>query len=122
MKLFKQIDIILQSVLIAGSIIYALAAGDERFIYPYFVVGGWQVTSFLLHAAFSRDYYPLKSRKWYGWCLVIVIGSGLVLFYVLVFYLMALLFVAPVMAIWYLVICFMEVNLLHKKAFIHLKR
>ncbi len=50
MKKFKKIDAWVSAVLIIGFAVPSFINQDATFIIGYFVVGGWQVISMLLHA------------------------------------------------------------------------
>jgi len=94
----------------------------------YFVLGGWQVLSFLLHQFSGWPMLNQKERKNYGSCLLWILITGLVLYVLalldlplIIFYLFAMLFVGPVMAIWYFVIGYREYVQIRHREFIHLK-
>jgi hypothetical protein len=64
----------------------------------------------------------------YGKTILWLIGLGIfswILVYmeapIILFYLFGLLIVSPCLAIWYFTICFREVQLMNKKALVHLK-
>lgn len=130
MKLFKKIDLGIQLVLIAAfvawSVYRSFTYGDqgEVFIYGCFTVGTWQLLSLLLHAFLDRHYYPVIGRKNYAYLTLLTgllavsasLGRSL-----LFFYLMALCVIGPLLAVWYLFICYREIVLLEKKSLIHLK-
>lgn len=129
MKTFKLTDIVLQVSLILFSLVATFAA-PERFIflYGYFIVGGWQVTSCAIHLLQPEGWVAYHSRTHYNVFLKWVLLTGLFVFLLaliqfplFMLYLYAMLFIAPVMAVWYLVICVIEWNILKKRAFIHLK-
>mgnify|MGYP003507184520 CR=1 FL=1 len=129
MKTFKQIDIAVSIALITGFFIAALIRADETFIIGYFVTGGWQVISMLVHAADGTFAGKGTARYNYHWSVVIIIG--IVLFawaiqiqplLVIAFVLASILvFIAPLMAIYYSWLCWAELSALRKRAFIHLK-
>ncbi len=103
MKKFKTADFFLNSSLIAGFAIYYLFNQDTDFLTGYFVVGGWQVISMLVHAYHHCFTYKKGSRYYYHRLtlvsiLTMPVGS-----------LWLLLFVAPVMAVYYTCICYREV-------------
>ncbi len=114
MKLFKSIDNIIQLLLIAGAFILNLFSRggllDSVYFFPsYFVVGGWQVLSVIIHF-FFRPPYPTTMRKIYlvALALVFVVTLGSIPLKGILMVLMGLLFVTPVMAIYYLVTCMVE--------------
>lgn len=116
MKTFKRIDCVLQAVLIVLGIGMAIASGEilsELFFAAYFIVGGWQVLSAIVHL-FYRAPYKTKMRKGY------LISLGLVILMLLLCLpgeniisgLLVLLIVSPLMAIFYLVTCIRETKAL----------
>ena len=49
MKKFKKIDVWISIILITGFAIATLINRDNTFMLGYFVVGGWQVISMVVH-------------------------------------------------------------------------
>jgi hypothetical protein len=123
MQLFKKIDFWIQLALIIACSTLALA-NVIFFPYAYFVVGGWQVFSALIHLLQRQFYFPVSGRRYYWRTLIGVAVVGLASLFsndLGVFYLFGLLFVSPGLAIWYVWICHMENKTLEHKAFAHLK-
>jgi hypothetical protein len=112
MKTIKIIDWVVQAVLIVGGFVYGLIIQDFSFVIGYFIVGGWQVLSFVLHC-FMTNQHALKSgfRKAYGITLLILLSLCAVSlvtndpFFLLFIF---LLFFSPLMAIGYCYLCFVE--------------
>ena len=129
MKHFKIVDIALQlavTLFFAASGIIQNNFGD--FFYWYFVLGGLQLLSFFIHLLRNEGYMNWQDRKRYGQTLLWIIIIGLITLLMtlveiplILFYLIALLFVGPVMAIWYFTISVSELNTIRKKELIHLK-
>lgn len=72
-----------------------------------FTLGAWQTISFIIHLAMQRRPWMASGRKAYGYTFLIVatLGLGSLVMQDLIFvFLMAMLFVGPVMGIIYLVI------------------
>ncbi len=112
MKRFKLIDTWISLVLIGVFLVLTLIRRDHVFIIGYFVVGGWQVVSMLVHAANGWFCYAGGKRYIYHWIVVItimVVLLGFVVYPLLFLILFALLFAAPFMAIYYTWICYEEV-------------
>lgn len=117
MKGIKKADYIIQGVLIAAGLIMVLTAkrvlDDEQFFIAYFMVGGWQVLSVIVHF-FYKAPYNTKMRKIY------LIALGIVLLITalalptdnIIGVLAGLLFVSPVMAVYYLITCIKETQAL----------
>lgn len=112
MKKFKQIDIIISALLILASLIYGLVEHNDTALIGYFVVGGWQVISMVVHTI-NRWYTQLGSKRYYYHLTVLITGilaSVGFIFYELLFVIMLiLLFASPIMAVYYLRICYNEV-------------
>jgi len=114
MLLFKKIDAYAQVLLIVAGVIFSIAIHDDESILSYFIVGGWQVLSALIHLFGFSSKPALKGRKWYLFMLLFVAISGLLTLVVsdlIIVYLLGLLFLSPLMAVWYCVICLLELKL-----------
>ena len=95
---------------------------DVNFFLCYFVVGGWQIFSVLVHLV-TEGLKLSKMRKIYLISLVIVIGILVISLpgEVIIFSLMGLLFVAPVMAVFYLVTCYRELQTYRQAGTMHME-
>lgn len=120
MRHLKLIDFWIQVILIAGCLFYALIS-PNFILTAYFLVGGWQFTSYLIHEFSKDNYYASSKRKYYGRVLLAVFILGVLAIPVWPFYGMGLLIVYPFLAIWYATICYTELRLLEYKTLIHLK-
>ena len=111
MKNFKTIDFIIQVFLIISFIIKSTLNIDQTFIYGYFIVGGWQVISMIVHQI-NKWYTNQGSRRFYYHRItaatLFIIPSGFIIPNFFIVW-VPLLFVAPIMAIYYLAICYREV-------------
>jgi hypothetical protein len=125
MKTFKQIDMVISITLIAGFFIASLIKQDETFIIGYFVTGGWQVISMIVHAVDGTFAGKGTTRYNYHWVVAIVIGIALLSLVLkaeaLLMIFFVLVFIAPLMAIYYSWLCGNELSTLRKREFIHLK-
>lgn len=89
------------------------ASGDDV-LYMYFIIGGWQVVSFMAHKATKGK--GNEARKLYGLLLLLIVVAGIVSAVLvaptgalmLVLYAMAMMFIGPIMAVFYFVICVVE--------------
>ncbi|MBS1495261.1 MAG: hypothetical protein JSU03_01415 [Bacteroidetes bacterium] len=111
MKNFKFFDTWMSIILITVFLIASVINMDETFIYGYFVVGGWQIISMVIHAI--NGWFTAKGsiRILYHWVVAIVIALtilGLLVYPILYLMLFILLFAAPIMAIVYTTICYDE--------------
>lgn len=107
MKRIKKIDFWISTGLITFFVIATLlkleTITELNFLTGYFVVGGWQVISMVIHALNHWFTYNKGKRYAYHWLTFISIvtmplGSVVIL-----------LFTAPFMAIWYTWLCYEEV-------------
>lgn len=129
MKLFKLIDLGGQILTVVAGLLYVFFKKEEAsFIYLYFITGGWQLSSYLIHLFFESSWLSSKDRKCYGKIVLWLLITGLLLYllisivYGLVFlYLFALLIITPVLAIWYFIVGINEWNYIKRKELIHLK-
>jgi len=109
MKKFKIIDMWISIGLICSFGIVSIVKQDNTFITAYFVVGGWQVISMIVHA-FTHFFTGKKSvRLIYHWittfCLLTMpLGSF-----------WFLLFAAPVMAVFYTWLCYDEIRKMNQR-------
>ncbi|WP_028788018.1 hypothetical protein [Terrimonas ferruginea] len=121
--LFKQVDITLQLILIPAAIIYGfLEQRPFYFLLGYFVVGGWQLTSYFIHFFLRKKFVPSGERRWYGQFVAILLTIALLCLLVTVLgerlhdftllYLVILLAVTPFFAVKYLTISIVEARLL----------
>ena len=103
MKRYKTIDLYTSILLIIGFSVYSFIKLDESFFTGYFVVGGWQVISMIVHAGNKCFTYKGGSRYIYHWVTFIsLVTMPLGSFWIL-------LFTAPFMAIYYTYLCYHEV-------------
>ena len=126
MKTFKLADALISTVLIIVAAGIGFAYGNEYIFYCYFIVGGWQVISMIIHEI-NKWFVPEGSvRRLYHrvvvWMIIVFIiwaFTGYILsetfgHYILV-YLYLLLVFTPVMAIFYTTLCFIEWKKSHAK-------
>jgi hypothetical protein len=129
MKIFKQIDLTISVTLIIGFFIVSVIRRDATFLIGYFITGGWQVISMIVHAADGTFAGKGTSRYNYHWSTGVVIALSLLslllakleFVYSLLVIFPILVFIAPLMAIYYAWLCSDEIAALKKREFIHLK-
>lgn len=135
MKAFRITDLVGQLILILSGIVDGIMEliGHPHFffIYFYFFVGGWQMVSFLIHHFFSTPTVFYRERVFYWKICMIVIGLAILLYalcfassdlvVLLLLYAFALLWLSPILAFYYLYICWKEYDLVTKRELIHLK-
>jgi hypothetical protein len=100
MKIFKKADVAISVIMIIISACYVRSIED--LITSYFFIGSWQTISMLVHAFKSCFTKKLGRRYIYHWLTFISIitmplGAAWIL-----------LFTAPLMALYYLFICYHE--------------
>lgn len=117
MKLFKEIEFCINIILIVSfAISMLLLQKGELLFLAYFVVGAVQVTGMIIHEL-KRWFTAKKStRRYYHWTVLI-----LLLLFPTGFSFWFLLYTAPFFALFYMYICWKELQTLKFKAFVHLK-
>lgn len=114
-KIWKALDIV-------GQILCVLVpwlkmdryVSEDDFFMIYFIIGAWQVLSFMAHRATKEK--DNTARSLYGFfllmivvcgilCTVLMIGTGGLS---IILYMMVMMFAGPVMAVFYFVICVVE--------------
>lgn len=115
MKKFKQIDCIVQLLLMITAVIANMIRVpgilSNTFISGYLLVGAWQLLSVIIHFIF-RDFPRVKARTIYLLLLVITVLTGIV-FAVLpgdsiLSFMAVMLFWTPALAILYCIACIAE--------------
>ena len=118
---YKKIDLWIQPFLIPLPFLFGLI---DPAIYCYFFVGGWQVLSVIIHLLFINKRFLHHERREYIIKLLwlLVIGGVCAIFGpALLFFLMGLLLMSPVFAIWYFWICQREIKMIEERNLVHLK-
>ncbi|MBY0476612.1 MAG: hypothetical protein K2Q24_03135 [Chitinophagaceae bacterium] len=117
MKTYKQLEIFLNLLLIVSFSISIIAfpKNDLLFI-AYFIVGALQVTSMVIHELNNWFTAKKSTRRYYHWTVLI-----LLLLFPTGFSFWFLLYTAPFFALFYMYICWKELQTLKFKAFVHLK-
>lgn len=103
MKKFKKIDLFINITLIIVFTVYWIIKQDSSFFLAYFVVGGWQVISMLIHVFNKCFTYKRGSRYIYHWVTFVSLATMPLGSYWI------LLYIAPFMAIYYTYLCYHEV-------------
>jgi len=134
MKIFRITDLVIQVILIASSIGYGIKeifSSGDHFVIFYFIVGAWQIISMLIYYFFAAPTIYYEERSCYAKLSLYTLLFGLLLgamcflfsslIALLLVYSFALLWLTPVLALYYLSVCWKEYSLLSKKELIHLK-
>jgi hypothetical protein len=114
MKKFKIIDFWISTALISFFVVtylamYVRGTLDFEFIYAYLVVGGWHVTSMIVHAVTQTFIRPIGARYIYHWIsFIALITMPLGSFWIL-------LFVSPFMAVFYTWLCYSEIRKMNQR-------
>ena len=116
MKAFARLDVAIQVILIIIGITIGLAVAgnsiqsDYMFV-PYFLVGGWQIFSVIVHLVGEGFRFSTMRRIYLvTLLLVLVILIISVPTEAIIYSLLGLLFFSPVMAIFYLITCYRELQ------------
>lgn len=117
MKKFKQLDLGISIILIVVFTVLSFIRFDFTFIIGYFTVGGWQVISMLIHLAGKWFTEKNSLRVVYHWITLtcIILGLMTYIFPIFMWILYIMLFAAPLMAIFYTSLCYVEVKELSKR-------
>jgi hypothetical protein len=112
MKKVKQIDCFVQVAAIIAALAMAIISGEvlsEPFMAGYFIVGGLQVISVIGHFVYVRPKMSI-ARKVYLYLLLALIVFGLISLVAdgVIIFLMVLLCISPLMAVFYLLLCYNE--------------
>lgn len=124
MKKFKHIDYWTNVSLISFFLVYGLIKKDDSAFIGYFVVGGWQIISMLLHHFKKRFTHAGSKRSVYHWfvlCFSILMITGLFINDFVIIALIILSLVTPVMAIYYTMICYDEIYIKMKRPLAQLR-
>jgi len=123
MERFKKTDLIVSIALIIVCTIVSLLKNDETFIYCYFIVGGWQSISMVVHAVNGWFTRKKSTRVIYHWSVVLILLIAACTFIIPVFFFIfyIMLFAAPVMAICYTIMCYQEVKEIKERHSLALK-
>jgi hypothetical protein len=130
MKSLKIADLFMQVMLFCAGMIYMFVPshGSVNFFCVYYWVGGWQLFSCLVHWIGKKNLIMYDQRVNYGKTMLWLLGIGLICFALIwvevpaiIFYLGALLFISPVFAVWYFMICLRELDLIKNRELVHLK-
>ncbi len=112
MKKFKIFDTWTSLVLIVAVSIVSFIKLDYTFLIGYCIVGGWQMISMIVHAV-NGWFTHRKAGRYYYHASVAILAAitlmGLLVYPVLWVVMVALLFAAPFMAIYYTWLCYDEV-------------
>ncbi len=128
-KPLKIADGLVQVLITLYFVIISFIRNDTgEMIYWYYILGGWQVLSYIIHEFNGAPWRNKKERNNYGICLRWILIIGLILYLLvkldvplILFYLFAMLFVGPIMAVWYFLIGYREYVQIQHREFIHLK-
>lgn len=128
MLLYKKVDLVMQVLLIFSLVAYAILSsknyallGDGNYLLLfYFLLGGWQLLSCFIHGI-SENYYQDRDRKFYLRGVLIVFVAGVITVPAFIIYGAIMLFVSPILAVWYIMICYREIRMLRERRLFQLK-
>jgi len=112
MRTYKKMDFKISCLLIIFFTILGLVNLDHTFIVGYLTIGAWQVISMLIHAV--NSWFTEKGSIRYNYHLAVLViftlfCLGFFIPAILVMILYFMLLAAPVMAVYYTVLCYKEV-------------
>ena len=113
MKRYKKIDAWVSVALISVGCIWCLFQRDASFITFYFIVGFWQVVSMVAHQVKGYNITKHHSRFYYHLLILFLLFMPMFGFIAPIVWwieMYALLFIAPILAVIYTVICFVEIK------------
>jgi hypothetical protein len=131
-KSVKFIDIIIQASLASLLILYFIFFDNSglSFLYIYFITGGYQLLSCILHLFIHASWKNQKSRKSYGISNIVlfsIVGLAILIAHytyvgdVLILLGVILLFITPIYAIIYFIISLNEWKRIKERELVHLK-
>lgn len=133
-RTWKRMDFFIQAVLILAGFVFAFIRGfaGEEVLFAYIIVGAWQLMSCLINALWKKGQWKVSDRKAYLFFVFIILGSGSIIYItadmtsdkadnLIITYLIGLLILTPLMALWYLSICYREWQLIRTKELMHFK-
>ncbi len=116
MKQYKILEILINSALIFGFIcVFAITSSFELLFLSYFIVGGLQLLSMILHII--KGWFSNHSFRFVYYIFLLLVAMlcfGGIGFFIL-------LYSAPLMAAFYVYICYREWKILKFKELVHLK-
>jgi hypothetical protein len=124
MLLAKRIDFYGQLILMVSFLLLTVLLSFDYVLGGYFIVGGWQFISVLIHYFGRNTLLRNHLRKTYEISLIVIIILGLlvtIVSYISVYYLLFLVWGTPLLAVWYGYITLAELKTWEARALIHLK-
>jgi hypothetical protein len=131
MKEFKIIDCWISIILIPAFVIFGFITMNDKSFNGYFIVGGWQVVSMIVHTL-NHWFTKRGEQRAYYHKLVLILAAIIavligftyafeVFFIVLAIIMFLLLIASPVMAIYYTYVCYEETYIRMKRPMDFLK-
>jgi hypothetical protein len=124
MKKFKTIDYWGSVTLLITFLVYSLIRLDYTFLYGYLVIGAWQCCSMIIHIWNNWFTNTAGARRNYHRVVVILLLLTLIgmLFGPLLYAVMlCMLFAAPLMAVYYTRLCYVELYIKMQRPLAQLK-
>ncbi len=124
MKRFKTVDCWGSIALLITFLVYSLIRLDETFLYGYFVIGAWQCSSMIVHI-WKRWFTNMPgARTHYHKAIILILALallGMVFWPILYVLLSCLVFAAPLMAVYYTRLCYLELYVKMQRPLAQLK-
>lgn len=123
MRLFKLTDMWLSAILLVIFTVLSIINPGKFLITGYLTVGCWQVISMIIHAI-NKWFIRRKGNRYYyhrvvAVTLVIALAGFFTPLFFLIFY--VLLFATPIMAVFYVTICYKEIQFMTQRPLSMLK-
>ena len=116
MKQYKLAEIVINSVLIFGFVfVFSITQSFELLFASYFIVGGIQLLSMIFHLV--KGWFNNHNLR-FVYCLLLIL-IGVLCFGGIGFFI--LLYASPLMAAFYVYICYREWKILKYRDLVHLK-
>ena len=110
---FKQIDLIVQLLILLTTGGLYFVDSNTAFISLYFVFGGWQFMSMLVHliAKWNNDHLLRRIYLYALLAVVIIFLISLAFVTLMIWLFYLLLFITPVLGLYYVLVCGLELRL-----------
>lgn len=119
---FKKVDVWMSVFLITAGTIISAIVPEKSILYFYFIIGTWQIISMLTHLAFKWFTHSLQRTTYQlavAIMLAIAVYGSVFSIPVLTDYL--LLFISPLLAIYYTHLCYQESYVALKRPLAYLR-
>ncbi len=120
----KKLDAFVQLFLFIVALMLIYWDNNNWLFLSYFIIGGWQLISVIVMKLLAVNMPSVFHRGYYLKTLMVLAGLGLVVLIVPIaglYYFLGLIWIAPIMAVWYIIITWLELKLWQRRILIQLK-